>query len=176
MQIFKEPFPKLNTKVASVALGTFDGLHKGHISVIGAAAETAKKLDGALAVWCFSSPPKNVFSPGSASPLMTPDEKATAIAALGVDILIMPDPDKALLSMSADDFIRNFVSSLSPAAVFCGFNFTFGKNALGTPDVLTKHLSALGISVNIMPPVLTDDGIPVSSSLLRKRLKEKASL
>lgn len=176
MQIFREPFPKLNTRVASVALGTFDGLHKGHISVIGAAAETAKKLDGALAVWCFSSPPKNVFAPGSASPLMTPDEKASAIAALGVDILIMPDPDKALLSMSADDFIDNFISSLSPESVFCGFNFTFGKNALGTSDVLTERLSARSIPVNVMPPVLTDDGIPVSSSLLRKRLKEEASL
>ncbi len=176
MQIFREPFPKLNTRAASVALGTFDGLHHGHISVIGAASEEAKRLGGALAVWCFSSPPKNVFSPGSAPPLMTPDEKAAAIASLGVDILIMPAPDKALLSMSADDFIDSFVRSVSPASVFCGFNFTFGKNALGTPDVLTERLAARGISVNIMPPVLTADGVPVSSSLLRKRLEENSAL
>lgn len=175
MPIFKVPFPKLDMPVAAVALGTFDGLHEGHLTVINAAVREAERLGGKSAVWCFSSPPKNVFAPGSAEPLMTPDEKAAAISALGVDIIIMPDPDRSLLSEDADSFISDFLSSLSPRAVFCGYNFTFGKNALGTPERLRAALTEKGISVNIIPPVLGEDGTPVSSSMLRRKMSKKSA-
>lgn len=170
MRIFREPFPKLNNGIASVALGTFDGLHSGHLSVIGSAVDKAKTLNGEAAVWCFSSPPKNALDPGTALPLMTPDEKADAISALGVDILIMPNPTPELLSMDADEFVRKLVSALSPASAVCGFNFTFGKNASGNQSTLARQLGELGIPVSIIPPVLNTDGTPISSTLLRKKL------
>lgn len=175
MLVYKEPFPKTDKPVASVALGTFDGLHGGHLAVITAAVKEAERLGGPSAVWCFASPPKNVFSPGSAEPLMTPEEKADAIAALGVDILIIPEPDAPLLSMDTDAFLRALTDALRPASVFCGYNFTFGKNALGTPDVLVSELLCRGVAVNVIPAVLTEDGVPVSSSLLRRRLAEKSA-
>lgn len=175
MLIFKDPFPKLNMSVSSVALGTFDGLHEGHLAVISAAVNEAKRLGGLSAVWCFASPPKNVFVPGSAKPLMTPEQKADAISALGVDVLIIPEPDPSLLSTDTDSFLRSLTDSLHPAYVFCGYNFTFGKNASGTPDVLESELSRHGVSVRVIPAVLSGDGIPVSSSRLRRRLAEKSS-
>ncbi len=172
MLIYKEPFPQLKSHVSAVALGTFDGLHRGHLTVIDAAVSEAHRLGGLAAVWCFASPPKNVFSPGSAEPLMSPDEKAAKLDAHGIDVLIMPAPTPELLSMDADDFLRSLASSLRPSSVFCGYNFTFGKNAAGTPDVLSSSLTSEGIEVNVIPAVLTEDGTPVSSSLLRRRLAD----
>ncbi len=173
MKIFREPFPKLNTPVASVALGTFDGLHEGHRTVIFSAMDEAKRLGGLSAVWCFASPPKNIFVPGSAKPLMTSEEKALAISSLGVDIVISAEPTHELLSMEAPDFVRRLTDALSPSSVFCGFNFTFGARALGTTYTLASELSKKNIALTVIPPVTDAAGIPVSSTLMRRRLHEK---
>lgn len=170
MIIYKEPFPSIEG-IASVALGTFDGVHKGHKIVIKKAVELAKESGGLSAVWCFSSPPKRFFVKNGPEPISTPEEKAAAIEELGVDILIMPELSAEILSVDAEKFLEKLSSSLSPKSVVCGFNYSFGAKALGTTETLSEFFKEHGVSVNVIPPVLTDDGTPVSSTLIRKRLE-----
>ncbi len=173
MQLYKDPFPTLRPRATAVALGTFDGLHGGHRAVIGAAIEEAAERGGISAVWCFSEPPKNVLAPGSAEPLMEKNYKAYSIARLGADVIVMPEPTAELLSMDAKAFADQIALSLSPDTVFCGFNFSFGKEAAGTPELLRKYLSEYGIDVKIIPPVTDGSGEVLSSTLLRRRRDAK---
>ncbi len=173
MLIYKEPFPMLDPTPETLALGTFDGLHEGHRAVIGAAVDDAKANYGLAAVWCFSEPPRNVLSPGSAEPLMERNVKVYSIASLGAEIIIATDPTPELLIMNPKDFAEAIALSISPRTVYCGYNFTFGKKAKGTPELLKKYLSEFDINVKIIPPVKGEDGTPISSTLLRKRLGKK---
>ncbi len=171
MKIYNEPFPIINEKISAVALGTFDGVHSGHKAVINEAVHRAHADGGLSAVWCFSSPPKAFFSNDKASAITSADEKADRIKALGVDILIMATPDAAIFSMSKESFADAVCTSLHPSHVVVGFNYRFGANAEGTPLSLAEYLMPRGIGVTVIPAVLTADGVPVSSTLIRQYIE-----
>ncbi len=172
MRIFREPFPAIKEKVSAVALGTFDGVHLGHRAVIEKAVRLAEAEGGDAAVWCFSRPPRFFFSESADFLLSAPEEKAAAIESLGVSLLVMPDPDASLFSVNAEEFLKRLVASLSPAHIVCGFNYRFGKGALGTPELMNSLLEPMGIGVTVVPAVTEDGGIPVSSTMIRQRMKE----
>ncbi len=172
MNIYREPFPEINEEVSAVALGTFDGVHVGHRAVISEAVRLARVEGGVAAVWCFSAPPRSFFDKSFASVLSSPEEKAAAIGSLGAGLLVMPDPEVSLFSVSAEEFLDLLATSLSPSHIVCGFNYRFGKGALGTPELMRRRLEPIGIKVTVIPAVLEADGTPVSSTLIRRRLKE----
>lgn len=171
MKIYNEPFPIINEKISAVALGTFDGVHSGHKAVINEAVRRAHADGGLSAVWCFSSPPKAFFAPDVTSAITSADEKAARIEALGVDILIMATPTEDIFSMPKESFIDAVFTSLHPSHVVVGFNYRFGANAAGTPRSLAEYLTPLGVGVTVIPAVLTNDGVPVSSTLIRQYIE-----
>lgn len=151
-----------------LCLGTFDGVHLGHCALI---EETLKQkallseqypdiLGGA---WCFSQPPADFLFQKS-TPLITPlDAKLELFADAGLDVAVVGD-FSALRSFSARDFVETVLSEKCRCVKsICGFNFTFGKGALGTP----ADLSALECG-NIVLPSVKIGGETVSSSAIRR--------
>jgi len=161
---------------ASVALGEFDGVHKGHLCVIVGAAKAAKALSAPLAVISFDPHPRRYFQP-DAEPfrLMTVDQQARALDALGVDIFYILPFDDEMAAMSDEAFARDvLVRGLGARHVAAGFDITFGKDRSGDPEALSRYGEAYGFSVSIAERLGDTDAAKYSSSAVRQALKAGA--
>lgn len=141
----------------AVVLGTFDGLHKGHRAVIGAASGFYT-----VAV-TFDIPPKAYFR-RNLKLLMTPEDKEAGLKALGVNEIYSLDFSK-VCDTSPEDFFGHIVKKFSPSLIVCGFNYRFGKAAAGDIKTLAAFCAGCGIELKIVESVGGDK--PVSSSALR---------
>lgn len=162
---------------ASVALGEFDGVHKGHLGVIVGAAKAAKTLAAPLAVISFDPHPRRYFQP-NAEPfrLMTVDQQARALDALGVDIFYILPFDHEMAVMSDEAFARDVLvggetCGLGARHVAAGFDITFGKDRTGDPEALTRYGEAYGFSVSITERLGDAEANKFSSSAVRQALK-----
>ena len=158
---------KLNT---AVALGFFDGLHKGHRRVILSAVE--QKKNGLLPVcFTFAQSPKEVLGKSSKGALMTTEDKLKTLESLGIEHTFSPD-FKKLMNMSAKDFVEKIIfGDLNAKFVVCGFNYRFGKNGEGDTELLKKLCDENGTKLNVIEPE-RDDGDVVSSTLIRSLVSE----
>ncbi len=157
---------------AAAAVGAFDGVHRGHQAVIGAAREAADRLYAPLAVVSFEPHPRRWFQPEAAPfRLMTTGQMARALESQGVDRLHILPFDAEMAAMSDEAFARGVLSSglgLTHAAV--GFDFTYGKGRTGSPEALTRAGSDLGFSVSVTERVDDQSGLKLSSSAVREAL------
>lgn len=150
-----------------VALGCFDGVHKGHARVLGIARKKADELGLPLCVFAFSEPPRNFFSPVSVPLLTLREEKLELFESLGVDVAVCVPFDESILSMCAEDFVNNIlIGNMKAAHIVCGYNYTFGKNAAGNPELIKDICVKKSIGVTVTPD-FTVNGCSVSSSLVR---------
>ena len=156
---------------AVVAIGNFDGVHRGHRAVIAAAQARARALGRPAAALTFEPHPRSVFRP--AEPLFRlTDERAKLrlLAASGLDGAIVLRFDAALAQLSAQDFVADIlVGRFAVAGVAIGFDFHFGLNRTGSPDYLRAQGEALGFAVDIVPR-FEDAGRPVRSGPIRAAL------
>lgn len=160
-------------KGAAVAIGAFDGVHRGHQAVIAAAAGAARALAAPLGVVSFDPHPRRWFQPGAAPfRLMTPAQMARAMAPLGVDRLYLLPFDAEMAGLSDEAFARQVLHEglgIRHAAV--GFDFTYGKGRTGSPEGLRRQGEALGFGVSVCDRVDDPDGLKLSSSAVREALK-----
>ena len=158
---------------AVVAIGNFDGVHRGHRAVIGAARARAGKLGRKTAALTFTPHPRAFFQPQeSLFQLSSERDKLRLLAATGLDGAIIMRFDAALASTSAEDFIaRILVGQLGIGGAAIGFDFHFGKNRAGSPAYLAEQGAKLGFAVDVVPP-LEDEGRPVSSGAVRTALSQ----
>ena len=158
---------------AAVAIGAFDGVHRGHQAVIANAREAARRLGAPLGVVSFDPHPRRWFQPDAAPfRLMTPDQMARALAPLGVDTLYLLPFDAGMAAMSEEAFAREVLAGgleIRHAAV--GFDFTYGKGRTGSPEALRRHGESLGFTVGVTDRVDDPDGLKLSSSAVREALK-----
>ncbi len=155
-----------------VALGCFDGVHLGHRAVLQKARALADQKGLPCLVWTFRQPPKNFFAPGSVPLLTDENEKADHIGALGADVLVSVDFDRAVASLSAEQFMEDILCDrLKAACVVCGFNYSFGKGGRGNQALLREFCDGRGIDLCVTDPVLLGD-TPVSSSLIRAAIAQ----
>ena len=161
---------KHENKPSAVALGCFDGLHKGHLEIIGNAINEAKKSSLVSVVWSFNSPPKNFFAKSEAEKiaLITPiNEKKRIIRSLGADIFIGVEFNKRIAELSPEDFFEEIlIKGLCAKHIFCGFNYRFGKNGSGNTALLQKLCDNKGIKLSVIDEIKLD-GQTVSSSAIR---------
>ena len=158
---------------AVVAIGNFDGVHRGHRAVIGAARARAEKLGRKTAALTFTPHPRAFFRPQEALfQLSSERDKLRLLAATGIDGAIVMRFDAALATTSAEEFIaRILVGRLGIGGAAIGFDFHFGKNRTGSPAFLAAQGARLGFAVDIVPP-LEDEGRPVSSGAVRTALSQ----
>ena len=158
---------------AAVAIGAFDGVHRGHQAVIASAREAAKALNAPLAVVSFSPHPRRWFQPEAAPfRLMTTDQMARALELLGVERLYLLPFDAEMAAMSDEDFARDVLAAgLGVRHAAVGFDFTYGKGRSGSPEGLRRHGAELGFSVSVTDRIDDPDGLKLSSSAVREALK-----
>jgi riboflavin kinase / FMN adenylyltransferase len=156
---------------AVVAIGNFDGVHRGHRAVIAAARARAQTLGRPAAALTFEPHPRGFFRPDEPLFRLT-DERAKLrlLAATGLAGAIVLRFDAALAGLSAEDFIaRILVGRFAVAGVAIGFDFHFGLNRAGSPNYLAAQGAKLGFTVDVVPR-FEDDGRPVSSGPIRDAL------
>lgn len=161
-------------KGAVVALGNFDGVHRGHQALIAQARLAAEATGRPLAVAVFEPYPREFFRPLDEPFRLTPfEEKAKLIAALGVDFTIVLPFDAALAGMSAQDFVIGVLKdALSVSHVVVGQEFRFGKGRSGDVSVLAYMGEMESFGVTIFESVPAGGFSKISSSDIRVALKE----
>ncbi len=156
---------------ATVALGNFDGVHRGHAHLIRSAH--AARPDRALAVLTFEPHPRRVFRPDDPPFRLTlAGERAAALAGLGVAILYQLPFDRAFSELSAEAFVGEVLHrGLGAAHLACGPDFAFGHRRAGDVGFLATAAERLGIGLTVVPPLADAQG-PLSSTRIRRALQD----
>ena len=154
-----------------VTIGVFDGVHRGHQSIIGRAVHIARVRHLPVVVITFDPHPDEVVRPGSHPPDLTSARRlAELLAGLGVDALCVLPFTVEFSRLSPDEFVRVVLAErLHAAAVVVGENFRFGHKAAGDVPLLARlgekyDFTAEGV------PLLVADGLTLSSSYIREQL------
>ncbi len=156
---------------AVVAIGNFDGVHRGHREVIAAAQTRARSLGRPVAALTFTPHPRAFLRPQEPLFLLNDERsKLRLLSATGLDGAIIFTFNSVLAATPAEDFIEKIlVGQLRIGGAAIGFDFHFGKNRGGSPDFLRAQGKRHGFAVDIVPP-LEDEGRPVSSGAIRTAL------
>lgn len=160
---------------AFVAIGNFDGLHRGHQSIIAALRDRAHAAGVPALMLTFEPHPRDVFAPAPFMFRLTHgDAKARLAEALGLDGIIILPFDKAFSQTEAETFVETMlVEQMGVRGVITGADFHFGRQRRGTPAFLRAEGERLGFAVDTLD--LMDEGDePISSSRIRAALSEGA--
>lgn len=160
---------------AVIAIGNFDGVHRGHQKLLETARAEAGRLGRPWGVVSFEPHPRTFFKPSEPVFRLTPQPlKARLVAALGAGFMVILPFDQALSELEAADFVRHhLVERLAIAHVVTGYDFHFGKGRKGSPATMEDLGAGLGFGVTIVEQV-TDEGdphSPFSSSSIRQALR-----
>jgi riboflavin kinase / FMN adenylyltransferase len=169
--VVRDSAPDDALRGAVVAIGNFDGVHRGHRAVIGAALDQARALGRPAAALTFEPHPRAYFNPGEPLFRLTDEAvKLRLLASTGLDGAIVLTFDAALAGLSAEAFVeRILVERFAVSGAVIGFNFHFGMNRAGSPDFLKAQGKKYGFAVEVVPR-FEDNGRPVSSGPIRAAL------
>ena len=159
---------------ASLALGNFDGVHRGHRRVIADAARAAGALGVPLGVLTFEPHPRRWFNP-AAQPfrLTTLDQQERVLADLGVDRLYILPFDAELAALTDEGFAREVLANgLGARHVAAGFDISFGRDRSGDPESLRRYGERYGFGVSIAEAIADGSGQKCSSSAVRQALRD----
>lgn len=150
-------------KPTAVALGTFDGIHAGHRSVIDSMINYADKNGLSKLVYSISG--------GKRAPqLMTIKMKTDILSEMGIQYLINPDFE-SIRNCSPEQFVGDYLhDKLNVRAVFCGENYRFGKNAAANAEDMQRLCKQYDMDCVVLPSVMADGSV-ISSSAIRKHLE-----
>jgi riboflavin kinase/FMN adenylyltransferase len=170
----RQPVPRLDGAV--VAIGNFDGLHRGHAGVIVRALGLAKRLGRPCALLTFEPHPADFFAGKRVIFRLTPREAKEAILdRMGLDGMIVLTFDAALAGLSAEDFVgKVLVERLAVGGVVAGYDFHFGAKRAGTPEFLKQAGGRHGFAVEIVDKITYDASgslDAVSSTAIREALE-----
>jgi riboflavin kinase / FMN adenylyltransferase len=170
-RVVRDSAPDDSLRGAVLAIGNFDGVHRGHKAVIGAALDRARGLRKPAAVLTFEPHPRAFFHPGEPLFRLTDEPtKLRLLAATGLDGAVVLTFDAALASLTAEEFVaRILVRRFAVSGAVIGFNFHFGLNRAGSPDFLKAQGKKYGFTVDVVPP-FEDNGRPISSGPIRAAL------
>ena len=161
-----------NLKNAVVAIGNFDGVHRGHQAVLALTKDIAASENRPAIVMTFEPHPRNYFAPdASVFRLTSKSQKSVLLQELGLNGSVVVPFDKSLANTTAEEFVaRILVGKLGAGHVVTGYNFHFGKARQGTPVFLQEAGGRFGFGVTTVPSFDGKGGEPVSSSRIRSAL------
>jgi riboflavin kinase/FMN adenylyltransferase len=160
LEALTQPLPR-----TAVAIGKFDGVHRGHQALIRAAVAAARKAGGESVVVTFDRHPIELLQPGTQARCLTPlEEKLRLIAELEVDATLLIRLSDEFLRLTAEEFVRSvLVQQLGMVAVVASESFRFGRGAAGAADSLRELGQIYDYHFQEVPPLIVD-GARVSSS------------
>ncbi len=157
----------------AVAIGNFDGVHRGHAELVKQLVARARECGGPAIIFTFDPHPVRLLRPEQCPPPLTwTARKAELLANLGVDRLIAYPTDEGLLRLSAQEFFNLIVKEkLDARAIIEGPNFYFGHKREGNIELLAEFASEAGMTLDIVTPS-EESGEMISSSRIRQVLGE----
>ncbi len=164
-----------DARSGAVAIGNFEGVHRGHARIVEHLVAQARRVGGPAVVFTFDPHPVRLLRPALApASLSWTERKAQLLVELGADFVIAYPTDAALLELSPRQFFERIVrDKLDARALVEGTNFYFGHGRAGTIDVLRSLAVEASIQLEVVPPVVLD-GEVVSSSGLRNLISAGA--
>ena len=150
-----------------VALGTFDGLHRGHLDVIETARDKAHECNSQLAVFTFSNHPFEWIRPGMVPPaLITGAQKQELLQQLGVDVLVDIPFNQQVADLSPQEFLQR-LQQLDYSCLVVGANFTYGCRGQGTVYTLAASAKAMGFEL-VVRELVSEGATVISSTAIRQ--------
>jgi riboflavin kinase/FMN adenylyltransferase len=158
----------------AVTVGTFDGLHRGHVDVLGRLVTRARAAARASLLVTFEPHPLELLNPPAAPMLLsTRAEKLELLQATGLDFVAILPFDRALADLPADAFVTEVLEQrFAMRELLIGHDHGFGRGREGDVRTLQALGESRGFGVEVVAPVRTADGEPVSSSRVRRALAE----
>lgn len=165
-----DEIPNLESSV--VTIGVFDGIHRGHRTLIAAATQKARQYGVPSVVLTFNPHPLAVLKPEAMPPMLgTLASRSDLVAGLGIDHMLALNFTADLARLSAEEFFQNvLVDALHARTVVVGENFTFGYKAQGNTEVLKELGQRYGVEVIVLE-LLAEDGTVLSSTEVRRCLQ-----
>ena len=156
-----------------IALGMFDGVHRGHRALLMNAKRLADELGVPLRVCTFNRHPLEIIRPENPPEMIsTIPERASLMYGIGVDEMDLIPFDKMTADMEPEVFLERMRSCLDVRAVVAGWNYSFGRGGKGGAELLYADGKKHGYDVLIVPPVKTEDGEIISSTTIRNLLQQ----
>lgn len=158
---------------AAVAIGNFDGVHRGHQAVIAEAGHVASAMGAPWAVLTFEPHPRSIFQPGAEPFRLTPfRSKVRTVRELGVDIMVVLNFDKEFSQRSAENFVHDvLVGGLKARHVVSGYDFVFGHGRKGNCELLLRRGQEEGFHFTAVRAVEDENGEVFSSTRVRQLLR-----
>ena len=152
-------------KKPAVALGIFDGLHRGHQKIIARLLKEAKRLKTSSLIVTFFPHPQRESS------LYSLFHRLRLLEEFGIDLCLVIRFSPAFQKISAREFLQKIlIAKINPTVVIIGRNFTFGKKAVGNWQMLKDYSKKARFKLKVFD-VLTYKGAPISSSYIRTLIK-----
>lgn len=160
-------------KPTVIALGFFDGVHKGHGALLSRAVERAAQLGAEPAVFTFDRPPKEVVTGKPVFLINSAEDRQELIRRIyGIEQVILAPFDEKMMTMHWEDFITELlIKQYGAVHLVAGHDYHFGYKNEGTPELLQQKCRELGIGCDIIPKV-EYDGITVSSTYIRTLVRD----
>lgn len=156
-----------------LTIGSFDGLHKGHMEIISNVISLAQKTHGKSVIITFDPHPREILSNRNKSFLQDIDGKIELLNNIGLDYLFILPFNKKKSNISAKDFLFNYIMKpFNPTHLIIGKDHHFGKNRLGNSDFLMKYQNLFKYNLKIISP-LKYSGAIISSTLIKKTLLKR---
>lgn len=171
MQIVTALDTRITEQPVVLTIGKFDGVHRGHQALIGAAVQRAHEHGAVCAVLTFDPHPRTVLTPEEPLELLTNiSERATLIAEQGADMLLVLPFNQEVMAIPAAQYMRQLCTALPLRELWVGEDFALGRRREGTPARLREIGQELGFKVGTVAPVELDGEI-VSASRIRDLLR-----
>jgi len=169
MELYNSTDEIKERRLSAVALGYFDGLHLGHAALISECVAFAEDRELSADVFTFNNHPKNVMSGEMQVPRLMPEQdKLSHLSTIGINRVFNFDFADNFHTMPPEEFASKLlVDAFAAKAVFCGFNFRFGADQAGDPEMLTEFGKKLGFRTYIIDPIYVGDHL-ASSTLIRR--------
>lgn len=173
MKIFNSLEEVNNIEPTVIALGNFDGVHRGHQEIINRTVKSAEAAGLKSAVFTFSNHTRTLLEKvPTVKNINYPEEKAAIMEEMGVDYLFNIPFTPEILNMSPERFIDELlIDKFKIREAYCGFNYHFGHKAAGDPEILMREGMKKGFGIHVQEPFMIDD-IVVSSTYIRQLIEE----
>jgi len=159
-------------QAGAVALGNFDGVHRGHQALLDRTVEQAKPLNAPVVALTFEPHPRRFFVPDTGPFRLTLlPAKLRLLEHYGVQAVLAQSFDETFAALSADAFIDDvLLKGMGACHVVCGYDFTFGARRTGNVEMLRENGRRKGFGVTVLDPV-THEGEIYSSTRIREALR-----
>lgn len=176
MIILEDNFKNHLKKRTYIALGSFDGLHLGHMQLVKKAIELSKGNNAKSMVFTFKSHPRNIINKKSATKiLMNNESKLEVLKESGLDIINMASFDYDFMKISPKEFIIKLIQNYNAKGLVVGFNYRFGYKNMGNIELLKELSVKYKFSLDIIKPVKFNDNI-ISSTIIRNLIADQGDV